>query len=198
MRNLIFLLLLVIVGWLAWEKTPVSEVIERWHSDKASVGPADFVASVDAQISKILSPIASGGSVALQPVSVQQEISKLRHDVREHFSDGENSAAIRATDQMCDLLLAIATERNEYIRRMNETRTTPRESSLVSSGTAVSGRALDQSQKQKSDATARREELEGRVKWWEASIQNQWSARAGQLRKQTEARYSAFRASLDP
>lgn len=197
MKNILIILLSGALAYLVYAKH--TDRLPMLQQQPAPADPrAPLIAAIDQKLTAFLAPIPMQQKGTLAQIDAQQEVSRIRHDLLEAYSGATAAdlASRQATNRLCDLLLLILSERNAYIRRVNDARANTHASALVDSGYNSSGSSLDRLIKQRNDAIARKEELARRVQWWETTLSRQWDTRSDQLRREVDSQYARFRAAL--
>ena len=166
-------------------------------------------AMLDDNISLILSPLsASGNTDALPGVAELKAQIVVLHNATPPL----NESVYRQAMQVCELLTIAATERNSYIKRLDQNRSVTKPLMIVSDKQSVSHvtvhtnttttSSLDYyggssqptpAEHVKVDSTAvQKADVEMRVKHYEHAVIQQWNEKAGPYRNMISTRYPDF------
>jgi hypothetical protein len=150
---------------------------------------ASLAGAIDRRIKSILAPLPDVNYGPFGSSTTASDIAAIRQNILQHYqSTGTgHPAALQSAHQLCDFLISAATERDAFVQRLNNT--------LASTETRLAqGPTTWYSEKR--NERLRRQERDGRVTFFQSTIQQEWTIRSGQLQVLAEARYAAFRATL--
>jgi len=193
---LIVLLLIGGGGYLWYFGKPIDPV-EQMH------------ATMDDTIGLILSPLSASGNADALP-----NIAELKSQINTLHSATPplNESFYRQAQRVCELLTIAATERNTFIKRLDQNRSATKplmivtgkrstsfvnvhtyDESEMTSGQEPSKSPPSQREKKESDTEAmQREDVEMRVKHYEHAIIQQWNEKVTPYRNMITARYPDF------
>jgi len=130
---------------------------------------------IDRQIDTILGPLPLGEKEEVASPSETHDLRKLREDIRDLAakSTPRDQKHLATAAQLCDSLLRASEERDEHLRRLNDTR-------AKSKPTALDGNS--------GQAAAER------LRFFENGIAHSWGETAKKLRATIDRQYAQLRA----